>query len=98
MGNHFSEEPYGFAVPRGDERLLELVNHTLKEMERDGTYAAIYEKWFGDAIRPYPLEESETVRDRDRGARDHLGAGHRRAQDGAGRADRDIRGAGPATR
>jgi hypothetical protein len=61
VGNHFSEEPYGFAVPKGDERLLELVNHTLQEMEQDGTYAAIYEKWFGDAIGPYPLEESETV-------------------------------------
>jgi hypothetical protein len=61
VGNHFSEEPYGFAVPKGDERLLELINHTLKEMERDGTYAAIYEKWFGDSIRPYPLEQSETV-------------------------------------
>ena len=22
-------------------------------MERDGTYAAIYQRWFGDAIRPY---------------------------------------------
>jgi ABC-type amino acid transport substrate-binding protein len=61
VGNHFSEEPYGFAVPKGDERLLELVNHTLKQMEQDGTYAAIYEKWFGDAIRPYPLEEPETA-------------------------------------
>ncbi|MGH6897625.1 MAG: transporter substrate-binding domain-containing protein [Geminicoccaceae bacterium] len=59
VGNHFSEEPYGIAVPKGDERLLQLVNHTLKEMEQDGTYAAIYEKWFGDAIRPYPLEEPE---------------------------------------
>ena len=38
-----------------------LINHTLEEMERDGTYAAIYEKWFGDAIRPFPLEDSETV-------------------------------------
>jgi putative glutamine transport system substrate-binding protein len=61
VGNHFSEEPYGFAVPKGDKRLLQLVDRTLKEMEKDGTYAAIYEKWFGDAIRPYPLEESEPV-------------------------------------
>ncbi|MGH6904737.1 MAG: transporter substrate-binding and LysM peptidoglycan-binding domain-containing protein, partial [Geminicoccaceae bacterium] len=61
VGNHFSEEPYGFAVPKGDERLLELINHTLKQMEQDGTYAAIYEKWFGAAIRPYPLEEPETA-------------------------------------
>jgi ABC-type amino acid transport substrate-binding protein len=61
VGNHFSEEPYGFAVRKGDQRLLELINRTLEEMARDGTYAAIYDKWFGDAIRPYPLEESETV-------------------------------------
>jgi ABC-type amino acid transport substrate-binding protein len=61
VGNHFSEEPYGFAVPKGDQRLLQLVNHTLEEMEKDGTYAALYEKWFGDAIRPYPLEESEPM-------------------------------------
>ena len=59
VGNHFSEEPYGIAVPKGDERLLELVNHTLKEMEQDGTYAALYEKWFGDDIRPYPLGQPE---------------------------------------
>ena len=59
VGNHFSEEPYGIAVPKGDARLLELVNHTLKEMEQDGTYAALYEKWFGDDIRPYPLEQPE---------------------------------------
>jgi len=59
VGNHFSEEPYGIAVPKGDTRLLELVDHTLKEMEQDGTYAAIYAKWFGDDIRPYPLEQPE---------------------------------------
>ena len=66
VGNHFSEEPYGFAVPRGDERLLELVNHTLKEMEQDGTYAAIYEKWFGDAIRPSRSRNRRPPRPRSR--------------------------------
>jgi ABC-type amino acid transport substrate-binding protein len=61
VGNHFSEEPYGVAVPKGDERLLELVNRTLEQMDQEGTYAALYSKWFGDAIRPYPLEEATTA-------------------------------------
>ena len=30
---------------------LQLIDKTLREMERDGTYAAIYQRWFGDAIR-----------------------------------------------
>jgi nucleoid-associated protein YgaU len=25
-------------------------------MDRDGTYAAIYQKWFGDDLSPYPLQ------------------------------------------
>jgi putative glutamine transport system substrate-binding protein len=58
VGNHFSEEPYGVAVSKGDERLLQLVNRTLEQMDQDGTYAALYAKWFGEAIRPYPLEEA----------------------------------------
>ena len=59
VGDHFSEEPYGFAVPKGDARLLQLIDQTLQEMEQDGTYAAIYEKWFGDAVPPYPLGEAD---------------------------------------
>jgi ABC-type amino acid transport substrate-binding protein len=59
VGGPLSEEPYGFAVPKGDDRLRQLIDTTLREMEQDGTYAAIYEKWFGDAIRPYPLGEPD---------------------------------------
>ena len=63
VGNHFSEEPYGIAVPKGDQRLKDLVNATLMAMAVDGTYAAIYERWFGDAIAPYPLDEVELTAD-----------------------------------
>jgi aspartate/glutamate/glutamine transport system substrate-binding protein len=56
VGNHFSEEPYGFGIARGEDRLRRLVDLTLAEMDRDGTYAAIYQKWFGDDLSPYPLE------------------------------------------
>jgi ABC-type amino acid transport substrate-binding protein/phage tail protein X len=67
VGKPFSEEPYGFAVPKGDARLLQQIDTTLRDMEQDGTYAALYEKWFGDEIRPYPLgapdaEASDTTR------------------------------------
>ena len=56
VGNHFSEEPYGFGIARGEDRLRRLVDLTLAEMDRDGIYAAIYQKWFGDDLSPYPLE------------------------------------------
>jgi ABC-type amino acid transport substrate-binding protein len=56
IGNHFSEEPYGFGIAKGDGRLRQLVNLTMAEMAKDGTYAAIYRKWFGDELGPYPLE------------------------------------------
>ena len=59
VGDPLSEEPYGFAAPKGDDRLLQLIDTTLREMEQDGTYAAIYERWFGDAVRPYPLAEPD---------------------------------------
>lgn len=56
-GNHFSTEPYGIAVPKGDVDFLQLVNLTLRQMEidEDKSYAAIYYKWFQDDISPYPL-------------------------------------------
>jgi ABC-type amino acid transport substrate-binding protein/phage tail protein X len=59
VGKLFSEEPYGFGVPKGDARLLQQIDTTLREMEQDGTYAALYEKWFGDEIPPYPLGEPD---------------------------------------
>jgi ABC-type amino acid transport substrate-binding protein len=58
VGEPFSEEPYGFAVPKGDQRLRQLIDETLRQMEQDGTYAAIYQRWFGDEISPYPLGDA----------------------------------------
>jgi polar amino acid transport system substrate-binding protein len=59
VGTPFSKEPYGFAVPKGDARLLQQIDTTLREMEQDGTYARLYEEWFGDEIPPYPLSEPD---------------------------------------
>jgi aspartate/glutamate/glutamine transport system substrate-binding protein len=61
VGNHFSEEPYGFGIARGNDRLRQLVDLTLGRMAEDGTYAAIYQKWFGDKLNPYPLQADASL-------------------------------------
>ena len=59
VGDPFSKELYGFAVPKGDQRLRQLIDQTLRDMEQDGTYGAIYERWFGEEMSPYPLGEAD---------------------------------------
>jgi ABC-type amino acid transport substrate-binding protein len=61
VGNHFSEEPYGIGVRRGDERLRRLVDLTLQKMAEDGTFAALYRKWFGDELKPFPIEADASL-------------------------------------
>jgi polar amino acid transport system substrate-binding protein len=58
VGEPFSREPYGFAVPKGDQRLRQLIDRTLRDMEQDGTYASIYRRWFGDEVSPHPLGDA----------------------------------------
>jgi polar amino acid transport system substrate-binding protein len=41
-----TEEEYGIAVGQGESDLLEELNQGLKEVEDDGAYKTIYEKWF----------------------------------------------------
>ncbi len=41
-----TEEEYGIAVAQGETELLEEINQGLKEVQEDGTYKTIYEKWF----------------------------------------------------
>jgi ABC-type amino acid transport substrate-binding protein len=41
-----TEETYGIAVAQGDTALLGEINKGLEEVEQDGTYKTIYEKWF----------------------------------------------------
>lgn len=51
----FSAQPYALGIPQHDERFRELVNFTLQEMKQDGSYDAIYCKWFG-ASPAYEIE------------------------------------------
>lgn len=41
-----TEEDYGIAVAQGNTELLEEINKGLEEVEEDGTYKKIFEKWF----------------------------------------------------
>src|SRR3954449_12050594 len=41
-----TEEAYGIAVGQGETDLLDEINKALEEVEKDGTYKKIYEKWF----------------------------------------------------
>ena len=55
-GGAFSREPYGIGVPKYDADFRQLINYTLQEMQRDGTYANLYCKWFGSNDEPHAIE------------------------------------------
>ena len=42
----FIDEQYGIAVKKGNKDLLEKINAILAQMQADGTYDAIYNKYF----------------------------------------------------
>ncbi|HVL90132.1 MAG TPA: transporter substrate-binding domain-containing protein [Actinomycetota bacterium] len=48
-----TDEQYGFAISKQKPDLRVKINETLEEIMKDGTYATIYEKWFGT---PPPFE------------------------------------------
>lgn len=48
VGRPFTVEYYGIAVNKGNTQLLRQINRALAQMKADGTYDAIYDKWFGD--------------------------------------------------
>lgn len=47
VGGNFTDEPYGIAVKKGNEALLQAVNDTLTELHSSGEYDTLYEQWFG---------------------------------------------------
>lgn len=55
VGELLTTEFYGIAMPKDSEN-VEVVNEALATMFEDGTYAEIYQKWFGD--EPPELPES----------------------------------------
>ena len=57
VGDGFSPGYIAPAVRKGDPALLKAVNNALLDMEKDGTYAKIFSKWWGDAFAtPYHIK------------------------------------------
>jgi ABC-type amino acid transport substrate-binding protein len=48
-----TDEQYGVVFPEGSD-LVEPVNKALEEIKKDGTYAKLYEKWFGQKPEEIP--------------------------------------------
>lgn len=46
LEDNFGDELYGIGVRKGDVTLLEKVDQAMDEMKADGSYDAIYAKWF----------------------------------------------------
>ncbi len=55
VGELLTTEFYGIALPKGSPN-VEIINDALMTMMEDGTYAAIYQEWFGE--EPPELPES----------------------------------------
>ncbi|MDR0846700.1 MAG: transporter substrate-binding domain-containing protein [Lactobacillales bacterium] len=47
VGGTFTDEPYGIAVNKGQQDLLEAINDALKTIHENGEYDKIYAKWIG---------------------------------------------------
>ncbi len=47
VGDLLTGDKYGVGIPKGNDDIVQAVNGALKEMTADGTYAALYKKWFG---------------------------------------------------
>ena len=65
-----TEEEYGIALAKDNTELLEEINEGLAEVNEDGTYTTIYEKWFHleppEAIRSARIESEQRGRRRRR--------------------------------
>lgn len=54
----FSREPYSCILPENDSRWKDFVNHAIMEMIENGTYLALYDKWFGEkGVVHYPMPD-----------------------------------------
>ncbi|MFO7803264.1 MAG: ABC transporter substrate-binding protein [Desulfovermiculus sp.] len=62
VGDFFSNEPYGIGLPEDDSDWRDLINFTLQDMWKDGTYMEIYNKWYGpDTPYHFPMTEEIEV-------------------------------------
>lgn len=56
VGDFYSEEPYGMAMRKGDDKFKAAVDAGLKKGFESGKYFELYDKWFGaKGDVPYPM-------------------------------------------
>lgn len=48
VGGTFTSEPYGIGINKGQKKFLTAINQALKDIQKDGTYQKITDKWFGN--------------------------------------------------
>lgn len=48
VGEPIKSDSAGVAVKKGETEFVEAINKALREMKEDGTYAEIFESWFGE--------------------------------------------------
>ena len=49
VGPLYEGQKYGIGFTHGEEALVKKINEALAQMRKDGSYAKLYEKWFGFA-------------------------------------------------
>lgn len=55
-GENFTDEPYGIAINKGQDSFLTAVDAALDEIQANGTFDEIYDKWFAEVLN---TEEGE---------------------------------------
>jgi polar amino acid transport system substrate-binding protein len=50
LAEPFTKEPLGFAIKKGDPDFLNWLNHFLDSTRNDGSFDALYQKWFGSTV------------------------------------------------
>lgn len=57
VGGLFTREPYALGLPPNDSSFRDLINFTLQQLQADGTYTKLYQKWFSKE----PMYTLETI-------------------------------------
>lgn len=56
VGDPFSSEPYSVITAKRNNSIQQLIEVTLQEMKRDGTYNTLFIRWFGCDNVPYRID------------------------------------------
>jgi polar amino acid transport system substrate-binding protein len=63
VGAPIGAEPYGMAMPKGNEDFVRFVNAVIQRMRTDGTWRATYDRWLADLLGRAPTPPAATYRD-----------------------------------